>query len=129
MVLYHRPETGLSSCPLSRGNITEYVREQRFLAVIGASGSGKSSIIRAGLVPALRRSAEERWEVVVFTPTAHPLEALAMGLTRGSESVTAAATLMDDLARDKRSLHLYVRKALAGRPSSRYRSYGGYRQA
>ena len=28
--------------------------EERFLAIVGASGSGKSSLVRAGLVPALR---------------------------------------------------------------------------
>jgi len=45
----------------------------RFLGVVGASGSGKSSLMRAGLIPAVRRQAG--WSVVVFTPTAHPLEA------------------------------------------------------
>jgi DNA-binding SARP family transcriptional activator len=41
-----------------------------FVAVLGASGSGKSSVVRAGLVPALRAGA-----VHVLTPTANPLEA------------------------------------------------------
>jgi class 3 adenylate cyclase len=47
----------------------------RFLAVIGASGSGKSSLVRAGLVPALKRSGpasacpEVRWQIFVITPT------------------------------------------------------------
>jgi WD40 repeat protein len=96
----------------------------RFLAVVGASGSGKSSVVRAGLVPALRRGEQladdtlspegsTRWPVHVITPTHHPLESLAASLTRDSESVTATATLMDDLARDPRSLHLYARKLLA----------------
>jgi hypothetical protein len=31
------------------------LRAQRFLAVVGASGSGKSSVVRAGLIPALQR--------------------------------------------------------------------------
>src|SRR5262249_2187012 len=35
----------------------ERLRETRFLAVVGPSGSGKSSLVRAGLVPALRRGA------------------------------------------------------------------------
>jgi len=96
----------------------------RFLGIVGASGSGKSSVVRAGLVPALRRGepladgtlppeGSTRWPVHVITPTHHPLESLAASLTRDSESVTATATLMDDLARDPRSLHLYVRKLLA----------------
>jgi WD40 repeat protein/DNA-binding SARP family transcriptional activator len=95
----------------------------RFLAVVGASGSGKSSIVRAGLIPALKRSrpladgslppaGSAHWLVHIITPTARPLEALAASLTRDEESVTATATLLDDLARDPRSLHLYVRKKL-----------------
>ncbi|MDE3089474.1 MAG: PQQ-binding-like beta-propeller repeat protein, partial [Chloroflexota bacterium] len=40
----------------------------------------------------------------------HPLEALALSFTRHTESVTATATLMDDLARDPRALRLYVHK-------------------
>src|SRR6185295_20314991 len=39
---------------------------------------------------------------------AHPLEALATELTRDSESVTATATLMDDLIQDPRSLALFL---------------------
>src|SRR5215213_900339 len=51
--------------------------EMRFLAVVGASGSGKSSLARAGLIPALRwnkKSAD--WQIQILTPTAHPLESL-----------------------------------------------------
>ena len=86
-----------------------YVRHHRFLAVIGASGSGKSSIVRAGLIPALRRDPTP-WQIHTITPTVHPLESLAVSLTRHSESVTAAGTLADDLAREARSLRLYIQK-------------------
>jgi WD40 repeat protein len=79
----------------------------RFLAVVGASGSGKSSVVRAGLIPALRRSQTfAGWPIRCFTPTARPLQALAAALTQESASVAATATLMDDLARDRRALHL-----------------------
>lgn len=90
--------------------LVESLHHQRFLAVIGASGSGKSSIVRAGLIPALRR---EQWQIHIITPTAHPLEALATALTRTSESVTATLALADDLTHDPRSLHMYFRKTLA----------------
>ena len=46
----------------------------RFLAVVGASGSGKSSLVRAGLAVALQRLG---WEIHTFTPTADPLKMLA----------------------------------------------------
>ncbi len=45
----------------------------RFLAVVGASGSGKSSLVGAGLVPRLREGAlpgSEKWPVITFTPDA-----------------------------------------------------------
>ena len=96
----------------------------RFLAVIGASGSGKSSVVRAGVIPALRRSARladggmpptdsGQWDIRVFTPSAHPLEALSASLTRDSESVTAAATLRADLEQDSHSLVLASRRLLS----------------
>jgi transcriptional regulator with XRE-family HTH domain len=57
------------------------ISDRRFLAIIGASGSGKSSLVRAGLIPALRwRHASAGWPVILISPTAHPLEALADGL-------------------------------------------------
>jgi WD40 repeat protein/transcriptional regulator with XRE-family HTH domain len=91
--------------------------DRRLLAVVGASGSGKSSLVRAGLVPALRwNKVSADWRIHVFTPTAQPLESLATSLT---ESVSATASLMDDLARDPRSLHLFVRRLSPGGTPSR----------
>ena len=85
--------------------------ETRFLAIVGASGSGKSSLVRAGLVSALRwNKACADWHIHVFTPTAHPLESLAVSLTHSSHSVMAIATLMDDLAGDPRSLQIFVKR-------------------
>ncbi|WP_052668847.1 BTAD domain-containing putative transcriptional regulator [Nitriliruptor alkaliphilus] len=55
----------------------------RFLAVLGPSGSGKSSLVRAGLVPALRHGAlpgSDTWAVRVFRPGPRPTEALAREL-------------------------------------------------
>ncbi len=49
----------------------------RFLAVVGASGSGKSSLVRAGLAVALKRAG---WDTRVFTPTAHPVKMLYANL-------------------------------------------------
>jgi len=90
----------------------------RFLAIVGASGSGKSSLARAGLVPAWKAgivtgAATLSGPVHIITPTTHPLESLAASLTHTSESVSATATLMDDLRREPRSLHLFARKLLA----------------
>lgn len=56
----------------------------RWLAVVGPSGSGKSSAVRAGLIPALARGAlpdSDSWAVAVCTPGPDPLGALAGALT------------------------------------------------
>ncbi|HSL46133.1 MAG TPA: helix-turn-helix domain-containing protein [Anaerolineales bacterium] len=45
-------------------------RSTRFLTVVGASGSGKSSLMRAGLAVALQHLG---WDVHIFTPTADPM--------------------------------------------------------
>jgi tetratricopeptide (TPR) repeat protein len=64
--------------------LLKLLRESRFLAVVGTSGSGKSSLIRAGLVPALHRGAMvgagSNWEVVFTRPGGAPLENLARSL-------------------------------------------------
>jgi WD40 repeat protein len=52
------------------------------VGLIGASGSGKSSIVHAGVVPLLRRCRppDETWEVVSFTPGSDPFRRLAGAL-------------------------------------------------
>ena len=87
--------------------------DQAFLAVIGASGSGKSSLIRAGVIPALMQDNLTNWRIHTFTPTAYPLEALSVSLTQAEESLTAATTLLDDLAKDSRSLRVYAQRIVS----------------
>jgi serine/threonine protein kinase/WD40 repeat protein/predicted nucleic acid-binding Zn-ribbon protein len=56
---------------------------QRFLAVVGPSGSGKSSVVRAGLVPQIRGGmlpGSENWFVLDFVPGTSPLRQLEAAL-------------------------------------------------
>jgi WD40 repeat protein/serine/threonine protein kinase len=65
--------------------MTEMSVMARFLAVIGPSGSGKSSLINAGLIPALWSGdlpGSERWFIVKMSPGSHPLDELEVALTR-----------------------------------------------
>jgi WD40 repeat protein/DNA-binding SARP family transcriptional activator len=57
----------------------------RFLAVVGPSGAGKSSVVRAGLIPAIRRGALSDAEgsfIAEMFPGAHPLEELEAAILR-----------------------------------------------
>ncbi|SER12285.1 WD40 repeat [Streptomyces sp. yr375] len=65
------------------GQLLELVREHRFAAVLGPSGSGKSSLLRAGLIPALRQApAPARPAVIrVLTPGERPAHTHARALT------------------------------------------------
>jgi tetratricopeptide (TPR) repeat protein len=59
-------------------NLVQQVREHPFVAVVGPSGIGKSSLVFAGLLPALRRQRDTTvWDVVTLRPTSLPLHALA----------------------------------------------------
>ena len=65
---------------LEIGELAGSVRTNAFTAVIGASGSGKSSLVFAGLVPRLR--GEGDWEIVCVRPKTDPFGQLAAGLIR-----------------------------------------------
>ncbi|MGW1719795.1 NACHT and WD repeat domain-containing protein [Streptomyces sp. NPDC002156] len=71
--------------------------DHRPLAVVAPSGAGKSSLLRAGLLPGLAKgqlSGSQHWPQLLLTPTATPLATLTTGLallTRAEESVVAAA--------------------------------------
>ena len=61
--------------------LVEQVSAHSFVAVVGRSGSGKSSLVFAGLLPALRQErATTMWDVVTVRPGAWPLHALAQRL-------------------------------------------------
>ncbi len=56
----------------------------RFLAVLGTSGSGKSSLVRTGLLNALElgylASAGSDWQIADLRPRGHPIRSLAVAL-------------------------------------------------
>ncbi|MEV6811731.1 helix-turn-helix domain-containing protein [Micromonospora sp. NPDC051296] len=96
------------------------VERQPLSCLIGASGSGKSSLLRAGLlgtIAADRRGAQ-RWRVMLMTPTEHPLEALSAEVAKLSGQ--AVEQVREELAEDSAGLDIAVRSALAaGHPQTR----------
>jgi WD40 repeat protein/serine/threonine protein kinase len=86
------------------GQIVERMNEDHpmaaFLAIVGPSGSGKSSVIKAGLIPALRQASivgSDRWYIAPMVPGSQPFDDLAAAL------LSVAAKPIPDLALRLRS--------------------------
>jgi hypothetical protein len=88
------------------------IRERPLLGVIGPSGVGKSSLVRAGLVPALKRSGES-WESFVLRPGRQPLSAMATVLA----PILSVSAAVDEKELPKR---LRAEPGLLGRVIRRY---------
>ena len=62
--------------------LLDRVRQNNFLAILGASGSGKSSVLRAGLLHQLKLgrklAGSENWQIKIMPPGEHPLQNLAL---------------------------------------------------
>ena len=85
----------------------------RFLAIVGPSGSGKSSVVKAGLIPALRRGGlpnSENWFIVEVLPGAHPLEEIESGLLR--IAVNPPESLLPQIKEDRRGLLRAIHRSL-----------------
>jgi WD40 repeat protein len=97
---------------------TEGQPVNRFLAIVGASGSGKSSVARAGLVAAIKRDdipASSRWPVAISRPGLDPVESLAVALSRAvnvGQGASALSDLIAEFRRNERTLHLVTRQSL-----------------
>jgi WD40 repeat protein len=85
------------------------------VVVSGASGAGKSSLLHAGLLPALiagiQLAGSDGWPRIVMTPTSDPLTELATrlaALSRGD-----AAAVRNRLATDPDRAHLVIGEAVA----------------
>ncbi|MFD8559683.1 AAA family ATPase [Streptosporangium canum] len=85
------------------------------LMVSGVSGAGKSSLLRAGILPRLRGSGLDgaphaaRWPCLLFTPTRTPLEELAVRIA--ALAGTDAGTVRHALAQDPEGFALTARQA------------------
>ncbi|WP_405834200.1 hypothetical protein [Streptomyces sp. NBC_00105] len=92
------------------GEVLAKVRDRRFLAVFGPSGSGKSSLLRAGLVARARAAG---WPVMLFTPGPHPVEECAIHLA--APTGEAPGALVTELLDEPLALHLRIRQAMLDR--------------
>ncbi|MFD3309474.1 helix-turn-helix domain-containing protein [Streptomyces sp. NPDC058694] len=96
-----RFETGDSGRFFGREQLTadlfDLLRRRRFAAVFGPSGSGKSSLLRAGLIPALQHSQEPGLRpaaIRILTPGDHPARAHAALITASTAGSGGADTFV-----------------------------------
>lgn len=77
--------------------VLKYLSANRFVAVIGASGSGKSSLIYCGLVPVIYggfiTDAGSRWRIITTRPGNDPINNLAEALLRSEKTLSLAGRL------------------------------------
>lgn len=75
-------------CETATDALLRKLRTNRFIAVVGTSGSGKSSLVQAGMLPDLyggfMASAGSSWRVAVLRPGDAPINALAAALATPS---------------------------------------------
>jgi WD40 repeat protein len=86
--------------------LIEQLKGWRLLTVLGPSGVGKSSVVRAGLIPALRRGdlpGSQEWQIEVHRPGALPLSELASQLARLAPG-EPIGSIRAQLASDRRTL-------------------------
>lgn len=87
--------------------------QSRFLAIVGPSGSGKSSVVKAGLIPRLRKGAvdgSDQWYFVDKMPGRYPMEELEAALLR--IAVNPPASLLQQMNEDERGLARAVKRVL-----------------
>jgi len=89
--------------------LVKRIRLQKVLVVAGPSGSGKSSLVRAGLIPALNAGAllgSDKWRFTLFTPGHDPLAELHFHVSRTLPGGRSPVLLDDMVARPTMARHL-----------------------
>jgi len=104
------------------------LRTSNFLAVVGASGSGKSSLVRAGLVHKLQRgqtlSGSNHWQIRLITPTEQPFKSLANAFINPAETVIDRAEQLrraEMILQDGAGLTQLVKASLMSAPTKNAR--------
>ena len=100
--------------------LVKAVNTKSLVPIVGASGSGKSSVVFAGLVPQLRKNGNV--QIISFRPGDNPFDALAVALKQFA--ITSINSIQEnadkerleeleleiDLQHDKKALHEFIKK-------------------
>lgn len=102
-------------------DLLQKARILKLIAVVGPSGTGKSSVVQAGLLPRLRRERvpNAQWEAIIFRPGNRPFHNLASELVAlyetnpsKTEQMLAANKLGEALAKNELPLDVPITEAL-----------------
>jgi energy-coupling factor transporter ATP-binding protein EcfA2 len=90
------------------------LRTSRFLAIIGSSGSGKSSLVKSGLLPSLHSGlmsgVSSQWRIALFRPGNDPIGNL-------TEAISKNGILRDNQAKDELETYTSINEAILRRSS------------
>lgn len=104
----------------------ERVQAARFLCIAGPSGSGKSSLVQAGLIHGLRMGrldGSRNWLYASLSPRGDPIEQLALAMARVAGKPDSAEYLRSRGADDPISLHQQAETLLSHDPAQRFVLY------
>ena len=105
-------------------SLVRAVKSKPLVAVVGASGSGKSSVVFAGLLSHLRKDSNFDWQIASFRPGNNPIESLAAALApwyrqqaKHEESELADRNMVElelflALQKDEKSLSKFVKNSI-----------------
>ena len=108
--------------------LVKSLHEAHYLFVVGASGSGKSSLIHAGVIPALEEQKPlvdgslppmGRWQTIALKPTERPLDSLATTCFPDREQLAERIQFRSRLDHDDTALREQLRRITAGDPAGR----------
>ena len=116
----HEEEAQFFGREIQRNELLRRLTRHRLIAVLGGSGSGKSSLVHAGVLPALSRGFKTRhsdqWRIAVMTPGNNPIGRLAAALARSldqndTDDAMRAAMIETTLRRSALGLVEAIRQA------------------
>ena len=79
--------------------LVDAVQRQSLVSVVGPSGSGKSSVVMAGLIPRLRDDDEHVWEIATVVPGQRPMHAIAAELLSAADPELAVVDGLVEVGR------------------------------
>ncbi len=103
-------------------DLLERVQQANFIVIAGPSGSGKSSVARAGLFHALRSgrlTKSDTWLLATMQPKGDPIEQLALALERATKSTQVGDAIRADGASNPALLQRQIEMHLTDDPRQR----------